>query len=200
METDRREERMELKPMKNKGITLSVLALGAAVIFSFLSINSNSLAHIPSDDDDPGFTNARSNIARLLNARNYRKALLEAANTLTETAKKRNQPKFVQRRQLMEMLEYAAKAYEGVGNYNRALISRRQIITLYPLPDYKNKVDETRWNLVNEFSVNAVSRLVGDYRRINQGPAGVAYFQLLQDKYPKTPVAKAAAEAENMLK
>lgn len=186
--------------MKKQSVYFVLFSTAATIFVVFLYLNSSTYARTPVDDDDSKFTDARSNITRLLNSGNHRQALQEAANTLVEAAKKQGQPKFVQRRQIMEMLAFAAKAYQGQGNNQRALISHQQIITLYPLPDYTSDTEKMRWNLANGLAVNTVHQLVDDYRRINRVPAGIAYFQMLQRKYSKTPVAKAAAAAENELR
>lgn|GEM_PF-2872336 len=59
---------------------------------------------------------------------------------------------------------------------DRILISRQQIIYLYPFPNISSPDEQARWNQTNSLAIHAVQQLVDDYRAINQIEAGIAYF------------------------
>lgn len=184
--------------MRRKIQFILSIAAGLFAFVIFWQIHSRSFAS-PISDDDPTFDAIRSNITHLLASKNYHEALRETGNTVLSVTKKQ-QPKFIKNYQLMDLTELAAQAYKGIGRFDRTLVSRQQIVYLYPFPNISSPEEQRRWSQANALAVQAVQHLVDDYRHLNQIAAGIAYFQQLQKKYATTPLARAAQAAEQRLR
>ncbi len=186
--------------MRQKILFLATVLVAFVAAVLFWQISFPSFARTAMAENDPPFAAARSTITRLLASKNYHEALRQTGQTILAVVKNPSQPKLLKHSRLMDLTDLAAQAYTGIGRADRTLISRQQIIYLYPLHTISFPEEQALRNQANALALKAIEQLVHDYRAVNQVAAGIAYFQQLQKQYAHTPLAQAAQAAEERLR